>query len=82
MFSNILFQAPIGGEYLLYRTAMIHLGFGVSLMTVEEEIEMLEGAKEHLEIQTKSIETGLQKLKAQLSIFSAETTALSTFSVA
>lgn len=71
----------MGGEYLLCRTAMVHLGFGVRLMIVREEIEMLEGAKEHLEIQTKSIETGLQKLKAQLSIFSVQTTALSTFSV-
>jgi chaperonin cofactor prefoldin len=39
-------------------------GFGMRFMSVEEEIEMLEGAKEHLENQIKNIDTRLQKLKA------------------
>jgi hypothetical protein len=39
-------------------------GYGMRFMTVEEEIEMLEGAKEHLEAQVKNIETRLKKLKA------------------
>jgi chaperonin cofactor prefoldin len=33
-------------------------------MTLEEEIEMLEGAKAELQDQLNSIETRLQKLKA------------------
>ena len=44
-----------------------HMGFGVHgvrFMTVEEEIEMLEGAKTGLENQIKNIEDRLKKLKA------------------
>ncbi len=65
VFSDIRFQTSRGGgENLLCGTAKGHLGIGVRFMTVEEEIEMLEGAKEHLETQIKNIETRLQKLKA------------------
>jgi len=38
-------------------------GHGVSFMTVEQEIQMLEGAKEYLESQIKNIEERLNKLK-------------------
>ena len=44
-----------------------HIGFGghgIKFMTVEEEIEMLEGAKTGLETQLKNIEERLKKLKA------------------
>ena len=44
-----------------------HMGFGghgIRFMTVEEEIEMLEGAKAGLETQLKNIEDRLKKLKA------------------
>ena len=37
---------------------------GYRAMTLEEEIEMLEGAKAELQDQLNSIETRLQKLKA------------------
>jgi len=33
-------------------------------MSVEEEIEMLEKAKEHLEVQLKNVNERLEKLKA------------------
>lgn len=49
---------------MLCGTTKGYLGYGVRFMTVEEEIEMLEGAKEHLETQIKNIETRLKKLKA------------------
>jgi hypothetical protein len=39
-------------------------GHGIRFMTVEEEIEMLEGAKAGLETQLKNIEDRLKKLKA------------------
>jgi hypothetical protein len=39
-------------------------GHGVSFMNVEEEIKILEGAKEYLETQIKNIEDRLNKLKA------------------
>jgi hypothetical protein len=44
-----------------------HNGFmmhGMVFMTVEEEIEMLEGAKTKLETQLKNIQDRLGKLKA------------------
>ena len=41
-------------------------GHGIRFMTVEEEIEMLEGAKVGLETQIKNIEDRLKKLKAWL----------------
>ncbi|MEJ2271918.1 MAG: hypothetical protein P8X91_05470 [Candidatus Bathyarchaeota archaeon] len=44
-----------------------HMGFGghgMKFMTVEEEIEMLEGAKTRLETQLKNIDERLKKLKA------------------
>ena len=41
-------------------------GHGIRFMTVEEEIEMLEGAKAGLETQLKNIEDRLKKLKAWL----------------
>jgi hypothetical protein len=53
-----------GGEDLLCGTAKAFHGFGMHFMTVEEEIEMLESAKEHLETQIKNTGTRLQKLKA------------------
>ena len=39
-------------------------GHGMIFMTVEEEIEMLEGAKTRLETQLKNIDERLKKLKA------------------
>jgi chaperonin cofactor prefoldin len=39
-------------------------GRGRFFMSVEEEIEMLEKAKEHLEAQLKNIDERLEKLKA------------------
>ena len=44
-----------------------HIGFmehGMRFMTVEEEIQMLEGATTKLESQLKNIEDRLKKLKA------------------
>ncbi|NIN53687.1 MAG: hypothetical protein GTO23_11150 [Nitrososphaeria archaeon] len=40
------------------------MGFRRAFMSVEEEIEMLEKAKEHLEAQLKNINERLEKLKA------------------
>ena len=54
----------IGGEDLLCGTHKGFKGFGFGFMTVEEEIEMLEGAKENLETLIKNIEPRLAKLKA------------------
>jgi hypothetical protein len=53
-----------GGEDLLCGTAKGFHGFGMRFMSVKEEIEMLEGAKDHLETQIKNIDTRLKKLKA------------------
>ncbi len=39
-------------------------GYGRVFMSVEEEIEMLEKAKEHLEAQLSNINDRLEKLKA------------------
>jgi hypothetical protein len=39
-------------------------GHGRLFMSVEEEIEMLEKAKEHIEAQLKNIDARLEKLKA------------------
>ena len=49
---------------MLCGTTKGHLGIGIRFMTVEEEIEMLEKAKEHLEAQLKNIDARLEKLKA------------------
>ena len=54
----------IGGEDLLCGTHKGFGGFGFSFMSVEEEIKMLEGAKQNLESQLKNIEDRLAKLKA------------------
>jgi len=42
-----------------------HRGFPSRFYTVEEEIEMLETAKEAFETQLKNINARLEKLKAQ-----------------
>ncbi|MFQ6053372.1 MAG: DUF5320 domain-containing protein [Candidatus Bathyarchaeia archaeon] len=42
-----------------------HGGFGPRFYSVEEEIEMLEKAKEALETQLKNVNARLEKLKAQ-----------------
>jgi len=41
-----------------------HWGPGRMFMSVEEEIEMLEKAKEHIEAQLKNVNERLEKLKA------------------
>jgi chaperonin cofactor prefoldin len=43
---------------------MGHMGFGMRFFSVEEEIEMLEGAKTTLEAQLGNINSRLKKLKA------------------
>jgi hypothetical protein len=53
-----------GGEKLLCGTTKGFHGIGMHFMSVEEEIKMLEGAKEHFETQIKNIDTRLKKLKA------------------
>ena len=41
-----------------------HMGFGMRFFSVEEEIEMLEGAKATLETQLANVKNRLEKLKA------------------
>ena len=63
-FSVKLSQQLLGGEKMLCGSHMGFGGHGMKFMTVEEEIEMLEGAKTRLETQLKNIDERLKKLKA------------------
>jgi hypothetical protein len=66
LFGNILriILDLIGGEDLLCGTHKGFRGFGFNFMSVEEEIDMLEGAKQKLENQLKNINARLDKLRA------------------
>jgi hypothetical protein len=53
-----------GGEAYLCGPNKSFLSYGMCFLSVEEEIKMLEGAKENLEHQLGNVNNRLEKLKA------------------